>query len=526
MASETPEQLIARMNAKYGVSGNSQPVEQPAPAPAVQQPAKPDQTRQQVPQPGGIAGIAAGILGKRKEQIDKATGYNRGGIVKGKGGIDQVPMEISGAKVNLTGGKTPEAVLPGKTVQALGGPAAVEALIEATNGKPPVKDGLKEGGSYDNGGLLDEEKKKTDTVETLTNGPYTGDGGSVASDFKAWQANKIAETNAKIDAAIGKPAANISAPGAQGQFKTPSEFDKKITDIEVPGTKFITGAKEGDFPTSAQGGFTQGGKSFNVNGTSQDGITRVTAPGTAPLFTNTNPEAAVTGLANQQVSSDAEGLARMANANKIRGQMIANRDKDIPAGGYGPGILGDGGIEAANAEKTTRWRQDDLINLAKRGNQAAIAAAINANAHSNDVAGTNATHIQTAAMQSDATKRGHEVNAQIAAGHDSTLMRNTDVNAENDKEKNGILATQVKLPNYSNRYITLPNRKIYNELGQVTGEEPGGIFDAATGQPVQSQPQASARQQAPASAVAMLKSDPKKYGEAFKAKYGYLPEGV
>ena len=44
--------------------------------------------------------------------------------------------------------------------------------------------------------------------------------------------------------------------------------------------------------------------------------------------------------------------------------------------------------------------------------------------------------------------------------------------------------TQKGGADYKDRYITLPNRKTYNEMGQITGEESGGIFDAATGQPV------------------------------------------
>lgn len=45
------------------------------------------------------------------------------------------------------------------------------------------------------------------------------------------------------------------------------------------------------------------------------------------------------------------------------------------------------------------------------------------------------------------------------------------------------LAMQGKNPN-EHRYITLPNRKTYNDMGQIAGEEAGGIFDAATGQTV------------------------------------------
>jgi hypothetical protein len=48
--------------------------------------------------------------------------------------------------------------------------------------------------------------------------------------------------------------------------------------------------------------------------------------------------------------------------------------------------------------------------------------------------------------------------------------------------KYNALVNGSKEPNYSNRYITLPNRKTYNDMGQITGEEPGGVFDAKTGQ--------------------------------------------
>jgi len=52
---------------------------------------------------------------------------------------------VAGKDVNLSNS---EAVLPAKTVQALGGPEAVEELIETTNGKPPVRGGLRAGGAY------------------------------------------------------------------------------------------------------------------------------------------------------------------------------------------------------------------------------------------------------------------------------------------------------------------------------------------------------------------------------------------
>lgn len=93
-------------------------------------------------------------------------GFARGGIVKGKGTTtsDSVP-------VNLSKG---EAVLPAKTVKKLGGKSAVERLIEMTNGKPPVKGGIRAGGNYNGGAvgynrqqMLDEQAKAESYKQAL-----------------------------------------------------------------------------------------------------------------------------------------------------------------------------------------------------------------------------------------------------------------------------------------------------------------------------------------------------------------------
>lgn len=72
-----------------------------------------------------------------------ANAYEKGGIVHGPGTrtSDSVPVHLSRG----------EAVLPGKTVDALGGPDAVEQMIESTNGRPPVRAGLRAGGNYADG---------------------------------------------------------------------------------------------------------------------------------------------------------------------------------------------------------------------------------------------------------------------------------------------------------------------------------------------------------------------------------------
>lgn len=121
--------------------------------------------------------------------------------------------------------------------------------------------------------------------------------------------------------------------------------------------------------SSGIGSFAEDGQTYNVGTTSQDNIRRVTGGKlNSPLYTNIDPSQAVAGLRNQTIGQPADeaqlGIDRYQRANDIRGGMIANRDRDIPAGGYGPGILQDPN-EALNAERTQRWGQDDLMRYAK-----------------------------------------------------------------------------------------------------------------------------------------------------------------
>ena len=73
---ETPEQMLARMNAKYGLGdawksprhSRNQPHQQPAASP-------------QPSQPSGLMGKATDAIGRRNEELKKAAGYAEGGII-------------------------------------------------------------------------------------------------------------------------------------------------------------------------------------------------------------------------------------------------------------------------------------------------------------------------------------------------------------------------------------------------------------------------------------------------------------
>lgn len=68
------DQMIADINAKYGVSGKSAPAPTPAPAPAPPPPKE---------EPGSMLQKAAGLFSGRGKQIDKAVaGYANGGLIE------------------------------------------------------------------------------------------------------------------------------------------------------------------------------------------------------------------------------------------------------------------------------------------------------------------------------------------------------------------------------------------------------------------------------------------------------------
>lgn len=101
------------------------------------------------------------------------------------------------------------------------------------------------------------------------------------------------------------------------------------------GNQFMTGSAPGQMPLGREGGFFSGNRAYNVNDTSQTGVSRVTSKGASPLYTNVAPEDGVAGLKNQMIGGDAgdvqQGLDRFARANALWQSVI---DKQ-PQGGVG-----------------------------------------------------------------------------------------------------------------------------------------------------------------------------------------------
>ena len=133
---ETPEQLLARMNAKYGLADAGKPAPQPSTAAPAPQPTT-QPSRQGIA--GGLVGKVIDSANRRNEELNRVSRYARGGIMPvigaGSGTSDSVPAIVAGQKVRLSNGEG-AAILPAKTMKNKAAVHEIEEIIEATNGKP------------------------------------------------------------------------------------------------------------------------------------------------------------------------------------------------------------------------------------------------------------------------------------------------------------------------------------------------------------------------------------------------------
>ncbi len=139
-------------------------------------------------------GILAGVTPGRESASGRAGGwYARGGILPvlgiGSGTSDSIPVVLAGHKVRVSNGEG-VAVLPKKTMDTPGAVAAVEDLIEQTNGKPPLP--MADGGKYaagaspeedgrpkilsslPEGGVLRTQQGRQQAAEAIANAPAIG----------------------------------------------------------------------------------------------------------------------------------------------------------------------------------------------------------------------------------------------------------------------------------------------------------------------------------------------------------------
>lgn len=560
---ETADELMARMTAKYGA---------PAAGPAPQQPAPVAQTQPQPKsaptQPASSGQGILGILRGRKEAIDKATNFANGGIAagapkrfkfEGEGGPreDKVPVKVAGQTINVSDGEQ-ALIVPAKTAANAQAMKAIQDIIAGSNDGRQPDMGNGAGPNFSDGGMTDEERAYRLRTGNIAGPDMRGMAAGITSILpKESPIRQWAESGQQP--ASPAPVAPAAAPEVQAEkpaaFKA-EPFGAKPEQFATPANtdgQFMTGKAQYDegglnrtgmaTPDSSGGGFTQKGVSYNVNPTNQEGITKITSTKTNPLYTNIKPEEATAGLKNQMVGGDAasvqEGLSRHARANAITQSII---DKQ-PVGGVS--ILGDGGVGEINDERTARWRQDELLSAAKYGNRAA-GDAIQANAH-----------LGVEGIRSATTQRGQDVGAGITMrGQD--LTANTEANrlavesplkqaqtqgimAQNDSasmmadiQKKALAGDQQAMATLnslrgkggsaSDRFLTVQGGEEIGPDGMTKIKKPSGVFDAQTQKFVSMDGGQAGQVQAPAAAIDYLKKNPNQ-AAAFKAKYGYLPEG-
>lgn len=173
------------------------------------------------------------------------------------------------------------------------------------------------------------------------------------------------------------------------------------------------------------------------------GITGITAP-PAPVIAATRNDAGVITADTAQAaltngmqrsggvfgSIDMAGVnGIMARENAARQSMIDSQRTDIQPGG-GFSTLGDGGIEAANAEKTARWRQDDLLSKSMRNpaaGQVALASASGQN------------QIATEGIRQVGQFRGQDMNFSSDMVRNGITARGQDLSAQSDANRNGVM---------------------------------------------------------------------------------------
>lgn len=431
------DQLMAEMAAKYGIAGIAspgiaQPPQQPAPLP---QP-KREQMQQQ-----GIMGGIVGALKGRQQQIDKAAGYANGGKISGPGTptSDSIPAKIreTGEDILVSNRERIISADQEKALQHIAqaqGFDSVDSMLERMTGKP-VGPTIKSTTRAAADGLSPETDPDTDGRRQYS--PNYGD------------------TFANRSASAPDFLKSITAQ--QGSLAVGKPEDRQVSGEHAPSSN----------PASA--GIARPPLGRNEQGV----ITTESAKGILA-----EPMRRSGGIAGAIDMVGANGI--LARENRARGEMI---DSSIRAnGGNGIGILGDGGVAADNAEKTARWRQDELLSKA-RSNPAAgqVAATL---AHNQGI-----TDAETIRQKGGIEQRGILAGIdeyrrsgieQRAADRNQIQMRGQDLTAATAADR---MASQERIADQRTQdagtRLTLPQRRSNFEIDaareRVAGMDPTEI---------------------------------------------------
>lgn len=446
---ETADELMARMTAKYGApaAGSAQ-----QPAPVVQPQPKPAPTQST----GSGQGIL-GILRGRKEVIDKAAGFANGGRISGPGTptSDSIPAKVreTGEGILVSNSERIVSADQEKALQHVAqaqGFESVDSMLEQLTGKP-VGPTIKSAQRAAADGLSPETDPDTDgrrQYSATMGDSFTNRGGSFAPS---------GPSNGPESTALTPPAKGILAPSNIGTAPDLTfgnrERVAKVLGAVDQGSDAV-GKPEVKQPSGEHGVSKNGGIAAMPTGRNDQGV--ITAE--SAQATMGNPMTRSGGIAGSIDMPAVNGI--LARENQARGEMI---DSSIRAnGGNGIGILSDpNNVEAANTEKTARWRQDDLLAAAKGGNRAA-GDAIHANAR---LAGDQLHSVTTMRGQditSGNTVRGQDLIGQRAQDRNQLVARGQDLTAGTAADR--IASNEAIAERRGTGNLTLPQRRSNFEI--------------------------------------------------------------
>lgn len=400
------------------------------------------------PKKKGFLGFAdGGIPPKGNQQI--ADGLTQRARFEGKGGPreDQIPVKVAGQNIKVSDGEE-AMIIPAKTAANPDAMKAIMDIIRRTNdGREPGAQ-LKEGGKYARG-----------LVERDFSIPEDQQAEAIAA-----QSNKTPYV-----APVQKPL-NVKA-----NFETP---DISMLAADPRGYESARKTLAPEAPTAKQAPVVARSLAASVEPVAQ-GLQERTFGAQAP----------------RSISDVVQPAASPVAPNAMAGSMTMNgKTVEIQKGG---GYTDTAGNPTDDWTKTDRYAQamqvnERMSNLARQMERDRYGRDMQA-----DI--TNPKVIALAKLNLDRMNQEDETQQQgIASGLDSRIKQN--VLAQSDQERqmisrlndpsltpdqrlglrSDILTTKGKNPN-EHRYITLPNTKTYNDMGQITGEEQGGIFDTAIG---------------------------------------------
>ena len=488
---------------------------------------------------GAVANAAADEYQKGKDQ-----GFANGGIAghvkfEGKGGPreDQIPVKVAGQKINVSDGEQ-ALIIPAKTAANAHAMAAIKQIIADSNdGRQPD---MGHGDSnFAEGGLLDDEARKMNyQAVTGVQAPAPTPQPAAQPDSGGWSLGKSGP-GANLQVTTGD-AARLPAPAVQqgiatmrNQLATPqAPAQVSQPSVGVPTTSEARPWYAGTSSADPRNGLemererrsqasNEGVLNDPVKSALKYGVIGQPKQNSAAQLSGSNYGNEGRSVPTE-ITKDSPGAVALINSDQPAAPNPMQQDmplttKDIVPGGYsdrGAGIIAsrnkDGRLAVSNVgtegvADMSKGVMDDSASAAARHaadlkSGSTVQQVYERMVRNRMTADANDPTITDPAVRQQAVQglgiMGNPAENQLKQAQAQGIMAQTESGKMIDDIRKKALAgdpqalasykalTQRGGADYKDRYITLPNRKTYNEMGQITGEESGGIFDAATGQPV------------------------------------------